>query len=82
MKFDEQVFNLSVEAYNMVEASKDNIDVEVKKKQDKLLKILLTKFSEQLKSKKDNGDGILKVKFESRQTGSLSRRHPDRCRAD
>ena len=66
MKFDEQVFNLSVEAYNMVEASKDNIDVEVKKKQDKLLKILLTKFSEQLKSKKDNGDGILKVKFESR----------------
>lgn len=66
MKFDEQVFNLSVEAYNTVESTKDDTNEEVKEKQNKLLKILLTKFREQLKSKKDNGDGILKVKFESR----------------
>ena len=66
MKFDKQVFNLSIEAYNTVESKKNDTNEEVKIKQDKLLKILLTKFREQLKSKDDNGDGILKVIFESR----------------
>ena len=66
MKFDKQVFNLSIEAYNTVESKKNDTNEEVKIKQDKLLKILLTKFREQLKSKEDNGDGILKVIFESR----------------
>ena len=65
MKFDEQFFNLSVEAYNMVESANNSINEEVKEKQNKLLKLLLTKFREQLNSKKSD-DGILKIKFESR----------------
>jgi len=66
MKFDEQVFNLSAEAYKMGKSSKDDTNKKVKKKQNKLLKMLLTKFREQLKSKKDIDDGILKAKFVSR----------------
>lgn len=65
MKYDEQVFNLSIDAYNMVESSKVDSNEEVKKKQDKLLKMLLTKFQEELKSKENIGDGILRVKFKS-----------------
>lgn len=66
MKYDEQFFNLSVEACDMVKSTKDCTNEEIKKKQDRLLKILLTKFQEQLKLKEDIGIGILKVKFESR----------------
>ncbi len=50
----------------MVKLPENNIDEEVKKKQDKLLKLLLAKCLEQLNSKKDTGDGILKFKFERR----------------
>ena len=66
MKYDNELFNLSIEAYNMVKPLNNNINKEIKRKQDKLLKLLFIKFQEQLKSKKDIGEGILKVKFKSR----------------
>lgn len=66
MKYDNQIFNLSAKAYSMVETSSDSEDEKVSRKQVELLKILLKKFQEQLKSKKDIGNGTLKVKFESR----------------
>ena len=66
MKYDEQVFGLSVEAYNTVESTNNNTDNEIKEKQNNLLKILLTKFKEQLDTKKNDNDGILKVRFENK----------------
>ena len=64
MKFDDQLFNLSAELYNKNKKFNKNTNKEVKRKQDKVLKILLTKFKEQLKLTKDIDKGILKVKFE------------------
>lgn len=64
MKYDEQIFNLSMEAYNMSEPTKA-ISTEEKKKQDHLLKILLKKFEEKLKSKESVGNGILTIRIRS-----------------
>ena len=41
MKYDNELFNLSIEAYNMVKPSNNNINKDIKRKQDKLLKLLL-----------------------------------------
>ena len=46
MKFDDQLFNLSAELYNKNKKFNKNTNKEVKRKQDKVLKILLTKFKE------------------------------------
>ncbi len=66
MKFDEYVFNLSAEAYNNAKSPNNDKNEEIKKKQDKLLKLLLMKFQEQLKSQKNLDKGILKAKFENK----------------
>ena len=66
MKFDDQLFNLSAEVYNKIKNFNNNTNEEVKRKQDIVLKILLTKFKEQLKLTKDIDKVILKVKFESK----------------
>ena len=71
MKFDDQLFNLSAEIYNKIKNFNNNTNKEVKRKQDKVLKILLTKFKEQLKLTKDIDKGILKVKFESKRERNI-----------
>lgn len=66
MKYDEQIFNLSSDAYNMIKSFNANNDEEIKIKQDKVLKLLMKKFQEQLKSKTNLEEGILKVKFKNK----------------
>lgn len=65
MKYEEQVFNLSADAYAKIKLSNNTENEDILKKQNKLLKILLKKFQEKLNSKKDIGNGILKVRFKS-----------------
>ncbi len=65
MKYDDQFFNLSTEAYTKVELSANCENEEILKKQSQLLKILLKRFQAELKSKKLNNSGILKVKFQN-----------------
>lgn len=65
MKYEDQVFNLSADAYTSVEQSGNTVNDEIKRKQSKLLKILLKKFQEELKTKGKVCNGILKVKFNS-----------------
>lgn len=64
MKYDEQAFIMSYDAYNKVELI-NNKDEAIKSKQDKVLKLLLGKFQEQLESKEKLEEGILKIKFKS-----------------
>lgn len=66
MKYDEQFYNLSAEAYNMINTFDNSRDEEIERKQNKLLEILLTKFKEQLELRKQNGEGVLKVRFNSK----------------
>ncbi|MBR2828475.1 MAG: hypothetical protein IKE70_04520 [Bacilli bacterium] len=63
MKYEDQVFNLSADAYTRVELSNNTENDEILKKQSKLLKILLKRFQEELKTKGNVSQGILKVKF-------------------
>ena len=65
MKYEEQIFNLSADAYQKVEVSNNTETEEILNKQSKLLKILLKRFKEELKNKENNNQGILKVKFNS-----------------
>ncbi len=65
MKYEEQVFNLSADAYQKVEVSNNTETEEILNKQSKLLKILLKRFKEEVKNKENNNQGILKVKFNS-----------------
>ena len=64
MKYDEQAFIMSYDAYNKVELI-NNKDDAIKSKQDKVLKLLLGKFQEQLESREKLEEGILKIKFKS-----------------
>ncbi len=64
MRYDEQAFIMSYDAYNKTELTKSKDDA-IKNKQDKVLKLLLGKFEEQLKSKQKLEEGILKIKFKS-----------------
>lgn len=61
MKYDEDLFKLSEQAHTNYN---NNVDEEIKKKQDKVLKLIFTKFKKELELKKDLKDGILKVKFQ------------------
>lgn len=65
MKYEDQVFNLSSDAYAKVELSNNTENDEILKKQSKLLKILLKRFQEELKTNGKASQGILKVKFNS-----------------
>ena len=65
MKYDETIFKLSEEAYNMLGESNAKNDNEITKKQDKVLKLLFNKFKEKLISDNKTNNGILKVQFES-----------------
>ena len=49
----------------MIKSFNANNDEEIKIKQDKVLKLLMKKFQEQLKSKTNLEEGILKVKFKN-----------------
>ena len=64
MRYDEQAFIMSYDAYNKTELTKSKDDA-IKNKQDKVLKLLLGKFEEQLKSKQELEEGILKIEFKS-----------------
>ena len=66
MKYEDQVFNLSADAYTRTELSDNTENDEILKKQAKLLKILLKKIQEELKAKGNVNQGILKVKFNSK----------------
>lgn len=65
MKYEEQLFNLSADAYTKVDLFDKTENDEIIKKQSKLLKILLKRFQEELKNKGNASKGILKVKFNS-----------------
>ncbi len=63
MKYNDNAFNISNQYYQNIQKPKiDNID---KKWQNKLLKILLKRFKEELENNKNQNNGILKVKFKS-----------------
>lgn len=63
MKYNGEAFNISAQNYQRIKS--DEIDSDDKKKQDKLLKILLKRFSEELKKNPNQNNGIAKVKFKS-----------------
>ena len=63
MKYNDDLFNLSDEAFNMIKSNDVSQKETILRKQEKLLKILFTKFKEQLESEKDDNKGVLKVKF-------------------
>ena len=61
MKYNDKAFNISAQHYpNIKETEVDNIDT---KWQDKLLKILLKRFSEELKKNPNQNSGIINVMF-------------------
>lgn len=63
MKYNDEAFNISAQHYqNIKKIEVDNIDTKL---QDKLLKILLKRFSEELKKNPNQNNGIVKVRFKS-----------------
>lgn len=63
MKYNDEAFKISAQYYpNIKETEVDNKDA---KCQDKLLKILLKRFSEELKKNPNENNGIIKVMFKS-----------------
>ena len=64
MIYNENIYNLSGKAYNEMNLSKSTTNRDIKRKQNKLLKLLFKKFKDEL-TKQDSNNGILKVKFES-----------------
>lgn len=64
MKYEDQIFNLSAEAYTKTEVNNNETE-EILKKQSRLLKILLKKFEEEINNKKTISQGILKVEIKA-----------------
>lgn len=63
MKYNDEAFNISAQYYpNIKETEVDYIDTNL---QDKLLKILLKRFSEELEKNPNQNNGIIKVMFKS-----------------
>lgn len=65
MKYNEQALKLSLEALNKNKLPVTS-DSEIVNIQNKLLSLMINKFQEELKSKEELEDGVLKVKFETR----------------
>lgn len=64
MKYNDEAFNISAQFYaNTSDVEIDNID---KKWQNKLLAILLKRFTNELKQKENQNNGIVKIKFKDR----------------
>ena len=63
MKYNDEIYNLTGDLYDKLDEEKE-IDIELLEKQNKLLKILLEKFKNQLKEGNTN-DGILRAKISS-----------------
>ena len=63
MKYNDALFNISAQNYSNIKSTEiTSID---KKCQNKLLKILLKRFLEELQKNPDQNNGIAKVKFKS-----------------
>ena len=61
MKYNDKAFNISSQYYSNIQETKiDSID---KKWQNKLLKILLKRFKEELEKNSNQNNGIVKVSF-------------------
>lgn len=63
MKYNDEAFNISARYYpDIQEVEIDDID---KQRQNKLLQILLKRFSKELEENKANNNGIIKIRFKT-----------------
>lgn len=66
MKYDEQLFDLSGDAYFFTRMDLVDENKELSREQNEVLLILFNKFKEKIISKKDLGNGVVKVRFYSK----------------